>query len=611
MIKSKRAYFGILKRKKVSVSLSIALVIATVILLMAGHMRALTIGGPSSTGTGKNSGGAAFLQGSTPGSMLTGAVATANGKSTQQPTSTISASLANITVDFGNRQNTAYPIPYRYLGIAGIDIGTVLPTNANAVQQANFHLFKLGDYDAIAQIFPTAASLTNPSQQVWTKFDNQMTLATQFNLQPIISLASTPTWLEPQTQSPPQTNACLANNPPFDDHSSKPMYLVNGQDQGPQMWAKLAALVVAHVDQKFPQAHAFYEIWNQPDGSQFLCELPNDQNADQDRVTAYRAIYSAAAPLMKQQAARDGKSTEIGGPALVYALKQHLTMWLPALLNDPTIYPYVDFITYHRFLSSPSFNNGSTSLVANLQDPALGVAAQYEEIAKMVHSGKQPNAASTPIYLDEYAMTPCYPNVCRNDPTTSPLMNALFIADSLNAVYDKNSAYGPAGAVPAGLAYYTWTIPNGNLCMFGVFDAQMDCGGPPTPVQPYPEYYAYNLFGSAQYLDMTDNGHVANTTLIKPTGVYVTGITSKAHDGLAIINTSAQTLTGLHIYLQNPGTVSATQASIFTLKFTFSNPGNSITTSQATLIPVTGGNGYIATINVPANTIVGVSVAAK
>src|SRR5581483_1605644 len=279
MIKSKRAYFSVLKRKKVSIPLSIALVIATVVLLMAGHMRVSTIGGASSTG--KNSGSATLLQGSTPGSLLTGAVATAtHGQATQQPTSTISASLANITVDFGNRQNTAYPIPYRYLGMAGIDIGTVLPTNANAVQQANFHLFKLGDYDAIAQIFPTAASLTNPSQQVWTKFDNQMTLATQYNLQPIISLASTPTWLEPQTQTPPQTNACLANNPPFDDHSSKPMYLVNGQDQGPQMWARLAALVVAHVDQKFPQAHAFYEIWNQPDGAQFLCELPNDQNAD-------------------------------------------------------------------------------------------------------------------------------------------------------------------------------------------------------------------------------------------------------------------------------------------------------------------------------------------
>lgn len=30
--------------------------------------------------------------------------------------------------------------------------------------------------------------------------------------------------------------------------------------------------------------------------------------------------------------------------------------------------------------------------------------------------------------------------------------------------------------VPAGLAYYTWYIPQGNLCMFGVVDAHMDCG---------------------------------------------------------------------------------------------------------------------------------------
>jgi len=523
---------------------------------------------------------------------------------TNMPPTTFLASAADITINFGNRQNTAYPIPYRFLGVAGINIGRALPSNGNAVLSANIHLMKLGDYDDMAEIFPTAASLTNASQQNWVQFDNQLTLAAQYNLQPLISLASTPTWLEPQP------NPCLTYRPPIDDHSARPTYMVNGQDQGPQMWGKLAAIVVAHLDAKFPQLHAMYEIWNQPDGAQFLCEPASDTNADLDRVTAYRSIYAAAAPLMKQQGTKDGVQVNIGGPGLVYALKNHLTWWFPTLLNDPAIYPYFDFITYHRYTSSSTFNTGSASLVASQQDPMLGVEAQYEQIAKLVHSGKQPNAASTPIYLDEYTMTPCYPNTCRNDPTYSPLMNALLLVDSLNVVNDTHSAYGAASAVPAGLAYFTWNIPTQNLCMFGAFDAKMDCGGQTATDIPYPAYYAYNLFGASNYLDLTDGGYVATPTLIKPAGLYVSGFFTGTRDSVAIVNTTAQAYTTLHVFLQNPGKTTGTQANVYTLKFSLSNPSSSITTSQVNLVPVSGGGGYIATINVPALTTVGISIAA-
>src|SRR5690242_13330463 len=126
------------------------------------------------------------------------------------------------------------------------------------------------------------------------------------------------------------------------------MYIVNGQDQGAQMWGKFAALVVAHVDQYFPQSHPLYEIWNQPDGTQFLCAPKGDKNPDQTRYNEYRAMYAAAAPQMKQQAQKDGTTIKVGGPALVYALQNHLTTWLPNLLKDPGIYPYVDFVSYHR-----------------------------------------------------------------------------------------------------------------------------------------------------------------------------------------------------------------------------------------------------------------------
>jgi Glycosyl hydrolases family 39 len=578
---------------------SLSLVLALIIMLVASHIKQATYSKANTIVSSLQDGVSVHSSGSP----------TATG--TKQPT--IPASAADITVDFANRQNTAYPIPSTFLGVGGVGFNLIVKSNqGNAVLQANFHLTKLGDYDFMSQIFPTAASVTNPSQQNWSTFDQQMTLAANYNMLPMISLEYTPNWLQPQNQSPPQTNPCLTYNPPYSSHSAKPMYLVNGQDRGPQMWGQLAAQVVAHVDHHYPQSHALYEIWNQPDGSQFLCVPKNDPNADQDRLTYYRAMFAAAAPLMKQQASRDGVQIQIGGPALVYALQNHLSTWLPTLLNDPAIYPYINFISYHRYLAGSSFFSGSSSLVATEQDAMFGVTAQYEQVLRIVRSGRQPNASNTPIYIDEYSMSSCNPVVCQNDPTYSPLMNAIFIIDYLNAVNDKKSPYGAAARVPAGLAFYSWDIPLHYLCMFGAFDAKMDCGAQfGTTIQPYPAYYTYKLFGASNYLDLTNGGFVANTTLVKPAGTLVSGFFTRSHDSVVVINPTSQAFTSLHVFVQNPGNVSGKQANVFTLKFNSSNPANSISTSQVNLIPVTGGTGYMAIINVPAYTTVGLTVGTK
>src|SRR5205823_3408368 len=184
----------------------------------------------------------------------------------------------DVTADFGSRQNRAYPIPYQFLGMGGIGMGGVLKSGGNYVSQANFRLDKIGDYDYMSLIFPTAASLTNASQQNWAKFDAEMTNVVSYHFQPIITLAYTPSWLEPQNQKPPQRNACLTNKPPAQPTRIKPMYLVNGQNKGPQVWGQLAALIVAHVDHNFPQLHAMYEIWNEPDQAQFMCVPDGDPN---------------------------------------------------------------------------------------------------------------------------------------------------------------------------------------------------------------------------------------------------------------------------------------------------------------------------------------------
>jgi hypothetical protein len=321
-------------------------------------------------------------------------------------------------------------------------------------------------------------------------------------------------------------------------------------------------------------------------------------------------MLAAAAPQMKQQASKDGVQIKIGGPSLVYALQKHLTMWFPALLTDPSIYPYIDFITYHRYLFGSSFNGGSNSLVVNAQDPLLGVAAQYEQVANAVHAGKQPNAATTPIYLDEYSINPCYPNVCRNDPIYSPLDNGLFLMDLLNSVNDTKSSFGAAKALPAGLAFYSWNIPLQNLCMFAALDAKMDCGMKGGTIQPYPDYFPYDLLGGTNYLDITNSGYVANAASAKPAGVYVTGFYSRSLDSVAIINATSSDYQTLHVYFQNPGQVSVSQANIYTIAFNASNPGNSISSARVNLVPVSGG-GFMATVHLPPNTMIGISVAAQ
>ncbi len=121
-----------------------------------------------------------------------------------------SSSAADIKVDFGSRNNQAHPIPYQFLGIGGIDMNIALNNNGGKyVPQAGFHLTKLGDFDYLSEIFSSSDSMTNASHQNWSHLDSQMVLAMNYNLQPMITLAYTPNWLQPQNQSPKQTNPCL------------------------------------------------------------------------------------------------------------------------------------------------------------------------------------------------------------------------------------------------------------------------------------------------------------------------------------------------------------------------------------------------------------------
>src|SRR5205085_6925020 len=63
--------------------------------------------------------------------------------STSTSTSTLTSINADISADFGSRQNKAYPIPSTFLGVGGNNIGLAVSQVGNYIPQANFRLTRL------------------------------------------------------------------------------------------------------------------------------------------------------------------------------------------------------------------------------------------------------------------------------------------------------------------------------------------------------------------------------------------------------------------------------------------------------------------------------------
>lgn len=498
----------------------------------------------------------------------------------------------DITVDFSSRQNHSFPISNNLFGMNGF---MKINNNTQLLSYlAPAHISLVRVSVDMPTTFPTAASV-NPQQQNWKPFDSFMTTIQTQGLRPILTIAYSPPWLEPLN------TPCTVGDP---SHVN-PTYIQNGIDIGPTQWATLAAQVVAHMDQRFPNVHPYYEIWNEPDGTNFLCVPASDPNPDQTRLLEYKAIYAAAARQMKQQAQQDHTSILVGGPALAVP-RTRASTWLPALLDDPATAPYIDFVSYHNYHGGNQRDSWS-SLLAQTQDPATGVAGIFENVSAIVRNGIQPDAQSTPILIDEYNTNTGTPDCCRNDRTFGSLWNALLIADLLNAVNDTRSPYGPAQAPVGGLTYFTATQPppSNEFCLFGTWDSSMDCAMNGS-IQPYPQYYAYQLLSDPRYLDITDNGYIANPASMKPLpGLVVSGCYSNTKDDVLIINTSGTSYPLLAIGLQNTGTL--TMQSVFSL-YTLNRSNPQISMKQQTLFE--SKIGYLAPISVPAYSTVAISLAA-
>jgi PKD repeat protein len=355
-------------------------------------------------------------------------------------------------------------------------------------------------------------------------------------------------------------------------------------------WGKMAASVVANVDQKYPGLLQDYEIWNEPELATSLCI--SDATT---RLTTYVSMFAAAASAMHAQAQADGQTIRTGGP--VISQMSQASTWLPALLDNSSTAPYVDFVSFHLYITGQTnIDDGMTwsSLYTITQSSTQGLAHFYQMIESLVRAGKQPNAVSTPIYVSEYNDNWAYAvDCCRNDRTYAPLWNSVAVADFLNTVYSG------ASAGPSRLAYFN--AVGSYFCIMGAYDADMDCN--PSQTYLYPQFYAFALFASPSYLNLQAGGHMAVSVSPASTtsGLSATAFYTSSGDDVVIINPTSTSYSSVNVTLANPGLTSAT-GTMYLLNSTNAD----IASQSVSLSSVSGG--YSTTVTVPAYSTVAVSL---
>jgi len=469
--------------------------------------------------------------------------------------------FSGITVDFGSRTNHKYPIPAGMLGANQIDD----LHNADDMESLREAGLTLSRTDAV---IPQVYATKKPD---WSKIDRRIAELQAAGMHVLLQVSSTPPWLQPSA------NPCGAGS-------------TAAMPTSVQAWAKIAASYVAHMDASFPGVVTGYEIWNEPDAGG-LCGT--------NKLKDYETIYAAAAASMKQQATADGASIRVGGPSTASPNPQ----WISALLSDVSTAPYVDFVSYYNYMQGASqagakwdTYNGTTPVYQTTQGPGGAVAAS-SKVAAVVAAGKQPGGASTPIYIDGYNTSrAAVQDCCRNNPIYSPVWNALYVSDLLDTVYSG------AAAVPGRLTYsaanaYPYS------CLLGVWNSAMDCAySPGSSPSPYPQYYAYQLLASPDYLDMGSGGFMAASIAPPPGagGLAVTAFYTSTRDSILIVNPSSTSYSQITINARNIG-LGSPQAVVYQIV-----NGNQIASSSLPL--AASGSSYTGTISVPPYSVMAIAI---
>src|SRR5215469_13836327 len=445
-----------------------------------------------------------------------------------------------ITADFANRKSGA-PMPAMYFGVGGV--GSTM-SDAEAIRKIT-SIQLLGN-----RIFAAIDLLYKTGSANFSAFDEQLARGTQNGLDPIIVITGTPPNLG--------SSYCAM---PTD---------VN-------QWAKYAAEVSAHVESLYPGKK--YEIWNEPDSSASLCSS--------DPLNNYLSIYAAAAPAVKKTLKPGGL---VGGPTLASPGPNN-AKWIPAFLGDSRTAPYVDFYSWHLYITGQwDIDQGMDwPYLLKVTQGSKGLSYYYRDTERYVRAGKQPNAATTPIYITEYNSNWAYkPTCCQSSNAYGALWNAIAVTDWMNVVSDG------AQRIPDRLVFFMASDSNSYFCLMGILNDQMTCQPPTTgqAYQTYPQYAAYQLFTDPAYLGLEGGATVLPTPAL-PAGLIGATFYTASADTFLLINPAEKPISAV-VRIANLGTrslrgqeFSLTQGMLRTrtMEFEASTPN---TATAVTIVPAYG-----------------------
>ena len=399
-----------------------------------------------------------------------------------------------ISIEFGGSGSRLYQIP---AGMMGAQLGWI--PNGFYKNRAALHLLRQAGLSSIRVDALLHKIYATPTPD-WSQIDPVIESLHAAEMQPLIVMGYTPSWLQPSPNPCPATGAVAYHALP------------NNIDR----WAQLAGEFVAHMNRLFPDFIHEYEIWNEPDTPAGLCVAPN---TDDKRRGVYREMYAAASRAMRAQALGARVQIRIGGPAL--GKFQSAGVWIPALLTNSITAAKVDFVSYHQYFGTasdlaagfPWDGRGLQSLLSRTRDTERGAAAALGKVsASAKHSA---HGEQLPVFLDEYNTTDSFQaDCCRNSPVYAPVWNTLFVQQILNSVYRYHNR------LPRRLMYFAaqdwFATDNPNTawyCLFGTWNAAMDCAYDEASARPYPQYYALALLAGARYLNLASGGILATKVL--------------------------------------------------------------------------------------------------
>lgn len=425
----------------------------------------------------------------------------------------------DVVADFQGRTSGAAPIAANFLGSGGV--GSSLENTAGMKLITDSNLRGNRIWAALDQIYHSGDPSNGTVPNYWT-LDRELPLATANGLDPIIELSGTPFGMGSSWCDLP-TGANIAK------------------------WADMAAAVAAHIAATRPGLR--YEIWNEPDSTVTNC-------VSKDMLNDYLNLYAAAAPKVKD--AVKGGGGKVGGPALA-APAGNTATWIPRLLADTRTAPYVDFVSYHTYITGQwdLDNHGGTmdwTYVYNITvDPTRSYQYLYRQLEALVRKGSQPDAAHTPIYLTEYNLNWVFkPNCCQNHAQYGPLWNAVVITEMLNSVNDG------ASRLPDGLVYFMSASGNNYFCLVGAtgvdyVNCTLPSGGDADKVYvEYPSLLTYQLFAQSSDLGIEDGGYVVPRPTV-PSQLKAVALYTSTADSVVLINPWSTDYPELHLSLEHLG----------------------------------------------------------